>query len=92
MNRCHFLFSQHESPLNHLPAPHFPGFGPGVFFIHSLRGRRLHDAARDAQRRPDGGQDGDQRLDDELPDALLVHDFRVLSLKKCGSFSRGGGD
>ena len=32
-------------------------------------------AAGDAQRSSDGGQDGDQRLKDDLPNVLLVHVF-----------------
>lgn len=32
-------------------------------------------AAGDAQRSSDGGQDGDQRLKNDLPNVLLVHVF-----------------
>ena len=35
----------------------------------------LHHAAGDAQRSSDGGQDGDQRLKNDLPNVLLVHVF-----------------
>ena len=35
----------------------------------------LHHAAGDAQRSSNGGQDGDQRLKDDLPNVLLVHVF-----------------
>ena len=35
----------------------------------------LHHAAGDAQRSSDSGQDGDQRLKDDLPNVLLVHVF-----------------
>ena len=35
----------------------------------------LHTAG-DAQRGSDGGQDGDQRLDDGFPNSFLVHVFR----------------
>ena len=35
----------------------------------------LHHAAGDSQRSSDSGQDGDQRLKDDLPNVLLVHVF-----------------
>jgi len=35
----------------------------------------LHHAAGNAQRSSNGGQDGDQRLDDGFPNCFLVHVF-----------------
>ena len=36
-------------------------------------------ARSDAQRRADGGQDGDQRLDDGFPNVLLAHDENPIT-------------
>ena len=45
------------------------------------------DARRHAERRGDGREDGHQRLNDELPNFLILHDFRVkileLRVKDC---------